>query len=185
MKRREFIALVGSTAAWPLAAARGRRSCRPSASWAEHAFELEPVDRCLCATVARTRLDRGAHGRDRVSLGGGAQRALSRDRGRVRSAQGGCHRHGGKRSPRRKAGDIGHPHRLRGGGGPAWDRFRRFARATGGNVTGLSIQATILRASDFELLREVLPGLRRLAIMGNVDYPATVLEIGEVQAGGP
>ena len=28
----------------------------------------------------------------------------------------------------------------------------------------------------------MLPDLRRLAIMGNVDYPAAVLEMGEVQA---
>ena len=32
-----------------------------------------------------------------------------------------------------------------------------------------------------ELLREVVPGLGRLAIMGNVGNPFTVLELGEVQ----
>jgi putative ABC transport system substrate-binding protein len=50
----------------------------------------------------------------------------------------------------------------------------------GGNVTGLSMQATELAAKRLELLREVLPGLRRLAILGNVDYPASVVEMGEV-----
>src|SRR5262245_53935647 len=37
----------------------------------------------------------------------------------------------------------------------------------GGNVTGLSIQQTDLAAKRLELLREVVPGLRRLAILAN------------------
>jgi putative ABC transport system substrate-binding protein len=52
----------------------------------------------------------------------------------------------------------------------------------GGNVTGLSIQAPDLAGKRLELLREVVPGLRRLAIMANVGNPGTVLEMGEVQA---
>jgi putative ABC transport system substrate-binding protein len=43
----------------------------------------------------------------------------------------------------------------------------------GGNVTGLSNQAADLAAKRLELLREVVPGLRRLAIMANIDYPET------------
>ena len=54
--------------------------------------------------------------------------------------------------------------------------------ATGGNVTGLSIQFTDLAGKRLELLREIVPDLRRLAIMANVGYPAAVLEMGEVQA---
>ena len=52
----------------------------------------------------------------------------------------------------------------------------------GGNVTGLSNQAADLAGKRLELLREVVPGLRRLAIMANVGYPAAVLEMDEVQA---
>ena len=52
----------------------------------------------------------------------------------------------------------------------------------GGNSTGLSLQATDLAGKRLEFLREVVPGLRRLAIMANVGYPAAVLEMGEVQA---
>jgi putative ABC transport system substrate-binding protein len=51
----------------------------------------------------------------------------------------------------------------------------------GGNVTGLSVQATDLAGKRLALLREVVPGLRRLAIMSNVDYPSAVLEMGELQ----
>jgi putative ABC transport system substrate-binding protein len=52
----------------------------------------------------------------------------------------------------------------------------------GGNVTGLSSQSADTANKRLELLREEVPGLRRLAIMGNVGYPGAVLEMGEVQA---
>jgi ABC-type uncharacterized transport system substrate-binding protein len=51
----------------------------------------------------------------------------------------------------------------------------------GGNVTGLSNQQADLAGKRVELLREVVPGLRRLAIMFNVNAPASVLEMKEVQ----
>ena len=51
----------------------------------------------------------------------------------------------------------------------------------GGNVTGLAVQATDLAGKRLALLREVVPGLRRLAIMVNVDYPSAVLEMGEIR----
>jgi putative ABC transport system substrate-binding protein len=51
----------------------------------------------------------------------------------------------------------------------------------GGNVTGLSSLAVNLGGKRLELLREVVPALRRLAIMGTVGYPASVLEMAEVQ----
>jgi putative ABC transport system substrate-binding protein len=52
----------------------------------------------------------------------------------------------------------------------------------GGNVTGLSNQSTDLAAKRIELLREVVPGLRRLAIMANVGAPIAMLEMGEALA---
>ena len=52
----------------------------------------------------------------------------------------------------------------------------------GGNATGLSNQISDTAGKKLELLREVVPGLRRLAILANVGNPAVVLEMGEVQA---
>jgi putative ABC transport system substrate-binding protein len=52
----------------------------------------------------------------------------------------------------------------------------------GGNVTGLSAQSTDLAGKRLELLREVVPHLRRLAIMGNVGNREAVLEMGNVKA---
>jgi putative ABC transport system substrate-binding protein len=51
----------------------------------------------------------------------------------------------------------------------------------GGNVTGLSIQGPDLAGKRLELLREVVPNLRRLAIIANVGNAGAVLEIREVQ----
>jgi putative tryptophan/tyrosine transport system substrate-binding protein len=52
----------------------------------------------------------------------------------------------------------------------------------GGNVTGLSSQAADIAGKRLELLREVIPGLRHLAIMSNAGYPAAVLEMGEAES---
>ena len=51
----------------------------------------------------------------------------------------------------------------------------------GGNVTGLSVESVDLAGKRLELLRELFPDLRHIAVIGNVGYPASVLEIGEVQ----
>src|SRR5262249_60661548 len=51
----------------------------------------------------------------------------------------------------------------------------------GGNVTGLSAQNTDLAGKHLELLRDLIRGLRRLAIMANVGNSASVLEMREVQ----
>jgi putative ABC transport system substrate-binding protein len=52
----------------------------------------------------------------------------------------------------------------------------------GGNITGLSNQITDIGGKKLEFLREVVPSLRRLAILANVGNPAVVLEMGEAQA---
>jgi len=52
----------------------------------------------------------------------------------------------------------------------------------GGNVTGLSGQQADLAGKRLELLREVVPGLRRLAIIANIGNPFAALEMGEVRA---
>ena len=55
----------------------------------------------------------------------------------------------------------------------------------GGNITGLSLEAPDLAGKRVGLLREALPGLRRLAIMFNAGYSAAVLETDEIQAAAP
>jgi putative ABC transport system substrate-binding protein len=52
----------------------------------------------------------------------------------------------------------------------------------GGNVTGLSIQSPESTGKRLELLREVVPGLRRMAVMINVDSPTTLPEVAGIEA---
>ena len=52
----------------------------------------------------------------------------------------------------------------------------------GGNVTGLSNQQSDLAGKRLELLREIVPGLRRLALMANQRNPAAVSEMRDVEA---
>jgi putative tryptophan/tyrosine transport system substrate-binding protein len=51
----------------------------------------------------------------------------------------------------------------------------------GGNITGLSLQSNDIAGKRLELLREVVPSLRRVAILANVGNPFSVLELGETQ----
>ena len=52
----------------------------------------------------------------------------------------------------------------------------------GANVTGVSNLAKDLAAKRLELLSEVVRGLRRSAVLTNAGYPASQLEIGELQS---
>jgi putative tryptophan/tyrosine transport system substrate-binding protein len=52
----------------------------------------------------------------------------------------------------------------------------------GGNITGLSNQFTDAAGKRVELLHEVVPGLRRLAFLANVGVANAALELAEVQA---
>jgi len=52
----------------------------------------------------------------------------------------------------------------------------------GGNVTGVTNLNTELAGKRLEILREVVPDLRRVAILVDSGNPGTVLELAEVQA---
>jgi putative ABC transport system substrate-binding protein len=69
-----------------------------------------------------------------------------------------------------------------GAGDPVGSGMVASLAQPGGNATGLSVQSTDLVGKRLEILREIFPDVRRLAIIGNVEYAATVLEMGEAQA---
>ena len=50
----------------------------------------------------------------------------------------------------------------------------------GGNVTGLSLQAAEVASKRLELLHEIVPGLSRLAILFDANYPASTREADNV-----
>jgi putative ABC transport system substrate-binding protein len=51
----------------------------------------------------------------------------------------------------------------------------------GGNITGLSAQSTDYVGKQLDLLREIVPAIRRLAVLANADSPGAMLEMGQVQ----
>lgn len=51
----------------------------------------------------------------------------------------------------------------------------------GGSVTGVSNLSAGIAGKRLALLRDVVPGMRRLAILANIGYPGAVLEISELQ----
>lgn len=52
----------------------------------------------------------------------------------------------------------------------------------GGNVTGLSLQSAELAGKRLEILRDIVPGLRRVVVLTNADSPNAALEIREIQS---
>jgi putative tryptophan/tyrosine transport system substrate-binding protein len=67
-------------------------------------------------------------------------------------------------------------------GDPVGNKLVASLARPGGNITGLSLQQTDLGNKRLELLREVVPDLRRLAIIGNVGNPSIPLEMDDVRA---
>src|SRR5262245_47560761 len=51
----------------------------------------------------------------------------------------------------------------------------------GGNATGVSLQTTDIAGKRLELLREIIPDLRRLAVIANVESTNAALEMVQVQ----
>jgi putative ABC transport system substrate-binding protein len=52
----------------------------------------------------------------------------------------------------------------------------------GGNTTGVSLQQAEIAGKRLELLREIIPGLGKLAILFDATYPASAREADNVQA---
>ena len=168
------------------ARAAGGRSCRPSDSWLR--ARLRSESQWVAAFVQRLRELGWIEGRT-VAIEyrwaeGRNERFAEIAAEFVRLKVDVIVTVGNPAHPRGKAGDIGHPDRVRGGGGPgrrpAWSRV--LARP-GGNVTGLSnCSKPILPASDLNCCARLFPvcaGWRSWPMCGN---PAAVLEMGEAQA---
>ena len=184
MRRRDFIKYC-----WLAPRGRSRRmgsrpeSCRPSGSWARARASAgangSPLLCSGCANSAGSRVApsrssiagrrdaTSASPRSRPSSSGSRSMSLSRRNRAVLAA---------------KQATSVIPIVFAVAGDPVGTGLVASLARPGGNVTGLSIQQTDLAGKRLELLREVVPGLRRLAIMANVGNPVAVLEMGEVQA---
>jgi putative ABC transport system substrate-binding protein len=184
MKRREFITLLGgAAAAWPLAARgqsermrrvgvlRGGAADDPDGLIVGFKNRLRELNWIEGRTVAFEQ--RFAESNDRFA-------AIADELVRLKVdviVAGGTP---GALAAKRVTSLI--PIVFMGAGDPVGSGLVESLARPGGNVTGLSRLQTDTAGKRLELLREVVPRLRRLAILVNPDNPADVLERDQVEA---
>jgi putative ABC transport system substrate-binding protein len=185
MKRREFITLVGGMAAtWPLAA----RAQQPG--------KLPIIGFLGASTAATSRQATEAFLRRLRELGWIEDRTVVVE---YRWAEGRSERYAeiaaefvrlqvnvivtvGGAVPAARQATSAIPIVFPAAADPLGSGFVASLARPGGNITGLSSQMADTAGKRLELLREVVPGLRRLAIMVNGGNSAAVLEMRDVQA---
>jgi putative ABC transport system substrate-binding protein len=181
--RREFIAALGGAAAWPLAARAQQPSKLPTiglltpdaSSWggwnAAFAGRLSELGWIEGRTVAIER--RWSEGRPERVTEFAAE--FVQQKVDVIVTYGGA-----VATVKQATASI--PIVFAIAGDPVGSGFVANLAHPGGNVTGMSLAQNDIASKRLELLRDVVPNLRRLAIMFNADYPSSVRETGEVQA---
>ena len=184
MKRREFITLLGGAAAWPLAARAQQATKLPTIGYLGSAT-LATESQRMAAFVQRLRELGWVEGRTVVIdyrwAEGRTERYAEIAAEFVRLKVDVIVTVGGAVGAAKQA-TATIPIVFAGAGDPVGSGMVASLAQPGGNVTGLSVQSIDLAGKRLEILREIFPDVRRLAIIGNVEYAATVLEMGEAQA---
>ena len=185
MRRREFIAALGSAAAWSLAARAQQITKLPTIGFMGSATSSVYAP-WVNAFVERLRAHDWTEGRT-VSIEyrwaeGSYERAAEIAAEFVRLKVDVIVTSGTPAVLASKQATSVIPIIFATAGDPVGNNLVSSLAQPGGNVTGLSLQMGDLAGKRLELLREVVPGLRRVAIMANVGNPFSVLELGEVQA---
>ena len=196
MKRREFIAaLGGAAAAWPLA--RRARKQRPSACARIGVL----LDRCESAT--NRSMARSARGVPRRPARAWATIEGQNMQFEFRSADGNAQSasrvgdelvraQASTSSSRRKHQPSSRQGRRQRRFRSSWRR-RAIRSATGlisslarpgGNITGLSGTSAELGAKTLELIRDVLPSTRRVAVLANASDPFSRPFVEQIEQGG-
>jgi putative ABC transport system substrate-binding protein len=185
MKRREFITLLGSAAAWPLAAQAqhvgrvptigflGMGTSSGAGQWVgafvQRLHELDWIDGRTIAVEYRW-----AEGRYERAAEIAAEFVQRKVDVIVTSATAGA-------VAAKQATSV-IPIVFAAAGDPVGTGLVASLARPGANVTGLSLQQTETAGKRLELLREVVPSLGRLAILANVGNPAVMLDMREIQA---
>jgi putative ABC transport system substrate-binding protein len=186
MKRREFIGLLGGAAA-----------CVPFAARAQQPGKSATIGLLASSTAAAERPRRVALVARLAELGWVEGRNLTIE---FRAAEGIVERAGDIAAEfarlkvdaivlagdaqgiavKRAAPDI--PIVLAAAGDPVGNGLVASLARPGGNVTGFSVQLTDTAGKRIELLREIVPNLHRLAILGNSSNPVVGLEFRAAQS---
>jgi len=183
MRRRKFIALLGSVAAWPLGARAQQVARLPTVGYMGSAT---PATQGQWAAVFAQRLQ---------ELGWTEGRNVKID---VRWAEGRSERFAeiaaefvvlkvnvivtsGGAVPTVKQATSTIPIVFAAALDPVASGYVASLARPGGNITGLSLQSTDTVSKRLGFLREVVPDLRRLAIMTNAGNPGNVLVLRKAQ----
>ena len=184
MRRREFITLLGGAAAWPVSARAQQATKLPTIGYLGSAT-LATESQRMAAFVQRLRELGWVEGSTVVIdyrwAEGRTERYAEIAAEFVRLKVDVIVTVGGAVAAAKQA-TATIPIVFAGAGDPVGSGMVASLAQPGGNVTGLSVQSTDLAGKRLEILREIFPDVRRLAIIGNVEYAATVLEMGEAQA---
>ncbi len=106
----------------------------------------------------------------------------SGSRGRASPSQGRCHRHRWSGCNASCQGSDGYDSYRHGAGSRScWQWVCRQSCATWGNITGLSTLAPELSGKQLELLKEIIPKLSRVAVLGTSTSPANAQALKEVE----
>jgi putative ABC transport system substrate-binding protein len=185
MRRREFLTLVGGAAAWPLAA-RGQQPGRlPTIGYMGQGTQAAEAKRVAAFTGRLRELSwmegrtviidyRWTEGRSDLAADIAGEFARRKVDIIVTS--------GTPLIAAAKQVTTSIPIVFTAAGDPVGSGLVASLARPGGNVTGLSVLATDLASKRLDLLRQLVPELRRVAIMGNVANPVIVQELGEYQA---
>jgi len=184
LKRREFITLLGGAAAWPLAARAQQPAKLPTIGYLG-AATLPSESQRMAAFVQRLRELGWIEGRTVVIdyrwAEGRSERVADIAAEFVQDKVDLIFATGTEAALAAKKATALIPIVFPVAGDPLGSGMVASLARPGGNVTGLSNLAADLAAKRLEILRDVFPGLNRLAIMANVSSPGSVLEMDEFQ----
>jgi putative ABC transport system substrate-binding protein len=184
MKRREFITLLGGAAAWPLAA-RAQQSRLPTIGFLAASTEAASEEgQRLPAFLQRLNELNWVEGRT-VGIqyrwaGGRSERFTEIATEFVRLNVNVVVTYATPAVVAVKQATSAIPIVFAGVADPVGTGLVASLARPGGNATGISLQTTDISGKRLELLRELVPGLRRLAIMANIGSASA--ELNEVQA---
>jgi putative ABC transport system substrate-binding protein len=184
IRRREFIATLGGAAAWPLAAGAQQPAKMPTIGFLGASPSIE--SQRVAAFVQRLRELAWIDGHNLAIeyrwAEGRKEQYTEAAAGLVRLKVDVIVTLATPSSLAAKQATSVIPIVFAGVGDPVGTGLVASLARPGGHVTGLSVQSDELASKRVELLRDVIPGLRRLAIMADVGNPGSVLEMGEAQA---
>ena len=184
MRRRQFITLLGGAAAWPVASLAQQPSKMRRIGFLGTSTSAV-MSQWTAAFVQRLRELGWIEGRDiaiEYRYGEGRNERFAEIAAEFVELKVDVIVTTGPAAPQAKRATSVIPIVLALSGDPVGAGLVASLARPGGNITGLSMLSADLAGKRLELLREVVPGLSRLAIMVNVGFPDAVLESGEVQA---